>query len=40
MVTDNEARNAGILALNRSLGYRKVGGEIRLMREAAVAAVP
>lgn len=39
MVTDNEARNVGILALNSSLGYRKIGGEIRLVRDATTAAV-
>lgn len=33
LITDNEARNTAILRLNESLGYRRIGGEIRLRRE-------
>ena len=33
LTTDNEARNTAILELNASLGYERVGGEIRLRRE-------
>ena len=32
LTTDNEARNASILGLNASLGYQRIGGEIRLRR--------
>jgi GNAT superfamily N-acetyltransferase len=32
LVTDNEARNTGILAVNRALGYQRIGGELRLIR--------
>lgn len=34
LLTDNEARNDGILALNRALGYERTGGEVRLLRKA------
>jgi len=34
LTTDNEARNTSILGLNESLGYERIGGEVRLRREA------
>lgn len=35
LTTENEARNTGIRALNASLGYEVVGGEIRLRRTSS-----
>jgi GNAT superfamily N-acetyltransferase len=33
LTTTNEAGNTGIRALNASLGYRVVGGEVRMVRQ-------
>lgn len=35
LTTDNDARNTAVRALNASLGYQRVGGEVRLQRAGA-----
>lgn len=40
LTTENEARNSGIRALNASLGYEVVGGEIRLRRAGSAPRTP
>jgi GNAT superfamily N-acetyltransferase len=35
LTTDNEERNVGVRGLNQSLGYERVGGEIRSIRPAS-----
>ena len=38
MVTDNDERNAGMLAINRRLGFRPAGRRMEYLREGTVSS--